>query len=157
MYCHFWKMNISIFTSQNHKITEWWKFKTPLGPSAPNCSSRATCSRVPGPCPGVFGRSPRRRLQSLSGQPVPALSHISWCSEGIPCLWDCTYCLLSWHWALSENGLSTLHLPIRYLHTLMRLTLSLLFSMVNRLTQSFLIREVLQLLSHLSGPLLDSL
>lgn len=105
MYCHFWKMNISIFTSQNHKITEWWKFKGPLGPSAPNCSSRATWSRVPGPCPGVFGRSPRRRLQSLSGQPVPALSHISWCSEGIPCLWDCTYCLLSWHWALSENGL----------------------------------------------------
>lgn len=152
----FKKISISIFTSQNYRMVEVEETSGSL--CSKLCSSRATWSKVLGPCPLALEDLQRGdSTVCLSGQPGPALSHISWCSEETPCMWDCAYCLLSWHWAPSENGLSTLCLPIRYLHTLMRLTMSLLFSRVNRLTQSFLIEEVLQSLSHLSGPLLDSL
>lgn len=41
-----------------------------------HCSSRTPRAGCPGSCPGCIWRSPRRRLHSLTGQPVPVLHHL---------------------------------------------------------------------------------
>lgn len=76
------------------------------------------------------------QLHSLSGKPVPVLSHphsgkgVFWCSDRASCVaW-----LLPCHWATLQRAHpapNSLHPPFRYLYTLMRPVLSLLFSRLN--------------------------
>lgn len=76
------------------------------------------------------------QLHSLAGKPVPVLSHphsgkgVFWCSDRASCVaW-----LLPCHWATLQRAHpapNSLHPPFRYLYTLMRPVLSLLFSRLN--------------------------
>ena len=62
----------------------------------------------PGPCPGSFWRSPRRRLHSLWAACVrtPSPTHhrsAIWCSEGPSFVLVYAHCFWSWCWALLKR------------------------------------------------------
>lgn len=76
----------------------------PLGPSDPNhCSSRATQSSMPGPCPSSFWGPPRKRLHSLPRQAVLRQPHKKkfFLMFKVPV---CACCLLFWYWALMKKA-----------------------------------------------------
>lgn len=53
-----------------------WGWQGPLGPPAPtSASAEPSRARWPGPHPSCFWKSSRRRIHSLSGEPVPVLWH----------------------------------------------------------------------------------
>lgn len=68
-----------IFTELQHS---WGSTIVPGSTWLNLCPSRETYRRVPGPCPGIYWRSPRRRRCSLSGENVPVHRRASSCSEG---------------------------------------------------------------------------
>lgn len=85
-----------------HGITEWLRWEGPSGSICSNpCSSRGT-PWCPGPCPGGFERSPKRRSHSFWATCATAPSSTQhritlWCSERANCFPVYAHCLLSWH------------------------------------------------------------
>ena len=100
--------------SQNHKMTGVARTSASICPIL--CSSKNTQSRVTGPHPGDFWRSPRRRPHSIwaacATAPSPTQQrNVSWCSERTSCVVVCAHCLLSWRWAPLTKSLPLSSLP----------------------------------------------
>jgi len=149
--------------SSCHRILEKLRLEGPSVPLWPTPSPAGTPrAEGPGPWPGGFWTSPRRRAHSLwatcASATAPHSTAVLSGSQGEP-LYSSLRPLPP-VLALGSTGkslaVSSGHIPSRYLWTLVPSEASI-WTEQSQLSQPFLIGEVLQPLHHLHCPLLDSL